>query len=239
MRRMLALCEAEDILKPQAAYGYWKAAGQGNDLIIFEQDGSTEVARFTLPRQPKEDGECIADFFRDVDDAGARRDRRCRWSPSARKRPISRGAGSRTTATRTTCTCTACRWRWPRRWPNTCTSASAPSSASPARTTATWRRCCRRAIAAPLFVRLSGLPAAGGPGADPVAAGRRADRRFAVRRVPAASGAVDQRDRGAQPAREVFLRVDQLRGTRATPDNASIAEPRIRLPRMALQHPTR
>jgi 5-methyltetrahydrofolate--homocysteine methyltransferase len=50
-------------------YGYWKAAGQGNDLIIFEPDGATEVARFTLPRQPKEDGECIADFFRDVDDA--------------------------------------------------------------------------------------------------------------------------------------------------------------------------
>lgn len=69
MRRMLALCEEEDILKPQAAYGYWKAAGQGNDLIVFEQDGVTEAARFTLPRQPKEDGECIADFFRDVDDA--------------------------------------------------------------------------------------------------------------------------------------------------------------------------
>ena len=69
MRRMLALCEAEDILRPQAVYGYWKAAGQGNDLIIFAEDGQTEVARFALPRQPKEDGECIADFFRDVDDA--------------------------------------------------------------------------------------------------------------------------------------------------------------------------
>jgi 5-methyltetrahydrofolate--homocysteine methyltransferase len=69
MRRMLSLCEAEDILKPQAAYGYWLAAGQGNDLIVFAQDGNTELARFTLPRQPKEDGECIADFFRDVDDA--------------------------------------------------------------------------------------------------------------------------------------------------------------------------
>ncbi len=69
MKRMLALCEAENILKPQAIYGYWKAAGQGNDLILFDQDGSTEVARFSLPRQPKEDGECIADFFRDVDEA--------------------------------------------------------------------------------------------------------------------------------------------------------------------------
>jgi 5-methyltetrahydrofolate--homocysteine methyltransferase len=69
MKRMLAICEADDILKPQAAYGYWKAAGQGNELIVFEQDGTTEVCRFNLPRQPKDDGECIADFFRDVDDA--------------------------------------------------------------------------------------------------------------------------------------------------------------------------
>ena len=69
MKRMLALCEADNILKPQAAYGYWKAAGQGNDLILFEPDGVTEVARFGLPRQPKADGECIADFFRDIDEA--------------------------------------------------------------------------------------------------------------------------------------------------------------------------
>ncbi len=73
MRRMLALCDEQDILKPQAAYGYWKAAGQGNDLILFEQDGTTEAARFSLPRQPKADGECIADFFRDVDDAPRQR----------------------------------------------------------------------------------------------------------------------------------------------------------------------
>ncbi len=69
MKRMLALCEAEDILRPQAIYGYWKAAGQGNDLLLFAPDGVTEVARFALPRQPREDGDCIADFFRDVDEA--------------------------------------------------------------------------------------------------------------------------------------------------------------------------
>jgi len=69
MRRMLGLCEAQDILHPQAVYGYWKAAAQGNEVFIFDKDGSTELARFALPRQPREDGECIADFFRDVDDA--------------------------------------------------------------------------------------------------------------------------------------------------------------------------
>jgi 5-methyltetrahydrofolate--homocysteine methyltransferase len=68
MRRMLTVCEEQEVLQPRAVYGYWLAAGQGNDLIIFDTDGSTELARFNLPRQPKEDGECIADFFRDVDD---------------------------------------------------------------------------------------------------------------------------------------------------------------------------
>jgi 5-methyltetrahydrofolate--homocysteine methyltransferase len=68
MKRMLALCEADDILHPQAIYGYWKAAGQGNDLIVFDTNGTTELCRFTLPRQRREDGDCIADFFRDVDE---------------------------------------------------------------------------------------------------------------------------------------------------------------------------
>ena len=70
MKRMLDVCEQQAILQPQAAYGYWKAAGDGDDLIVFAEDGATEVARFTLPRQARADGECIADFFRDVDDPG-------------------------------------------------------------------------------------------------------------------------------------------------------------------------
>jgi 5-methyltetrahydrofolate--homocysteine methyltransferase len=68
LKRMLALTAEQNILKPQAIYGYWKCAGQGNDLILFEEDGTTEVARFNMPRQPKADGECIADFVRDVDE---------------------------------------------------------------------------------------------------------------------------------------------------------------------------
>lgn len=74
LKRMLALTEEHRILKPQAIYGYWKCAGQGNDLILFEQDGVTEAARFFLPRQPKQDGECIADFVRDIEDGPDRRD---------------------------------------------------------------------------------------------------------------------------------------------------------------------
>jgi 5-methyltetrahydrofolate--homocysteine methyltransferase len=74
LKRMLALAEEQNILKPQAIYGYWKCAGQGNDLILFAEDGVTEVCRFNMPRQPKEDGDCIADFVRDVDDGPGARD---------------------------------------------------------------------------------------------------------------------------------------------------------------------
>ncbi len=52
LKRMLDLTEEQDILRPQAAYGYWKCAAQGNDVILFGEDGETEVARFALPRQP-------------------------------------------------------------------------------------------------------------------------------------------------------------------------------------------
>jgi 5-methyltetrahydrofolate--homocysteine methyltransferase len=74
LKRMLALTDAQQILRPQSVYGYWKCAGQGNDLVLFEADGVTEVCRFSLPRQPKPDGECIADFVRDIDDGPAARD---------------------------------------------------------------------------------------------------------------------------------------------------------------------
>ncbi|WP_144183105.1 methionine synthase [Elioraea rosea] len=74
LKRMLKLAEDESILRPQALYGYWKAAGEGNDVVVFDEDGRTELARFTLPRQAKEDGECIADFFRDIDEGPDSRD---------------------------------------------------------------------------------------------------------------------------------------------------------------------
>ena len=68
MQRMLELCERDGILQPQAIYGYWPAAGDGDDLVLFSPaDRDHEVARFALPRQRKEDGECIADFVRDID----------------------------------------------------------------------------------------------------------------------------------------------------------------------------
>ncbi|RAU22837.1 methionine synthase [Paramagnetospirillum kuznetsovii] len=65
---MLKRCAKEEILRPQAAYGYWKAASDGDSVVLFHEDGKTEAARFPFPRQAKEGGLCIADFFRPVSD---------------------------------------------------------------------------------------------------------------------------------------------------------------------------
>jgi len=65
---MLKRCAKESILTAQAAYGYWKAASDGDSVVLFGEDGATEVARFAFPRQAKDGGLCIADFFRPVSD---------------------------------------------------------------------------------------------------------------------------------------------------------------------------
>ncbi len=66
LRRILDIAIREEILVPQAAYGYWPCAAEGNDVILFDPDGGHELTRFSFPRQNKEGGLCIADFFRDV-----------------------------------------------------------------------------------------------------------------------------------------------------------------------------
>ena len=67
LKDLLARCEAENILRPQAVYGYWKAAAQGDDLVLFGEDGRSELARFTLPRNAEKTS--IVDYIRDIDDA--------------------------------------------------------------------------------------------------------------------------------------------------------------------------
>jgi 5-methyltetrahydrofolate--homocysteine methyltransferase len=67
LARILDIAVREDILVPQATYGYWPCAAEGNDVVLFGDDRSREIARFSFPRQNREGGLCIADFFRDVD----------------------------------------------------------------------------------------------------------------------------------------------------------------------------
>lgn len=63
--RLLSQVEAEGIQEPRAAYGYFPAQGDGDDLVIYwDAEGSEERHRFTLPRQAGKKHLCIADFFR-------------------------------------------------------------------------------------------------------------------------------------------------------------------------------
>jgi 5-methyltetrahydrofolate--homocysteine methyltransferase len=69
LARIVELCRADEILLPQAAYGYWPCAAEENDLVLFDpSERKSEVARFALPRQNGENGLCIADFVRDAGD---------------------------------------------------------------------------------------------------------------------------------------------------------------------------
>ncbi len=68
LSRVMDQAIREKILEPQASYGYWPCAAQGNTVVLFDPEGSgREVARFDFPRQNKKDGLCIADFFRDLE----------------------------------------------------------------------------------------------------------------------------------------------------------------------------
>ncbi|HEY0305774.1 MAG TPA: vitamin B12 dependent-methionine synthase activation domain-containing protein, partial [Longimicrobiales bacterium] len=58
---------------PKALYGYFPAASDGNDLVVFDPaDPKKEVARFETPRQPDRDHLCLADYFKPAD--GGERD---------------------------------------------------------------------------------------------------------------------------------------------------------------------
>jgi 5-methyltetrahydrofolate--homocysteine methyltransferase len=69
LQRILDVAIGEEILVPQAAYGFWPCAAEGNDVVLFDIEGRRELARFSFPRQNREGGLCIADFFRDIADA--------------------------------------------------------------------------------------------------------------------------------------------------------------------------
>jgi len=67
LKRLLEECAHDAILQPKAAYGYFKCASHNNDIVLFDESGKKEIGRFSLPRQDKDGGICVADFFRDID----------------------------------------------------------------------------------------------------------------------------------------------------------------------------
>lgn len=67
LHKLLGECERDSILQTKAAYGFFKCASQGNSLLLFDESGGKQIGQLDLPRQDKEGGICVADFFRDVD----------------------------------------------------------------------------------------------------------------------------------------------------------------------------
>jgi 5-methyltetrahydrofolate--homocysteine methyltransferase len=65
LREQMALARTDELLVPQVVYGYFPANGDGEDLIVWEDETRTnQLARFGFPRQQEEPFYCIADFFR-------------------------------------------------------------------------------------------------------------------------------------------------------------------------------
>jgi len=67
-RQQLAAAKAGGVLVPQVVYGYFPASGDGDDVVLWEDEARTaERARFSFPRQPAEPFLSIADLFRPVE----------------------------------------------------------------------------------------------------------------------------------------------------------------------------
>jgi 5-methyltetrahydrofolate--homocysteine methyltransferase len=64
LRYWLDRLTADQVLEAAIVYGYFPAYSEGNDLVVLDENGHSERARFTFPRQRQERRLCLADFFR-------------------------------------------------------------------------------------------------------------------------------------------------------------------------------
>jgi 5-methyltetrahydrofolate--homocysteine methyltransferase len=79
LQQWIARCLQDGLLKPRVAYGYFPCGRSGNAVVLFDPTGMAdgaaaaaagiELGRFELPRQRSGNRYCIADFFRDLEQA--------------------------------------------------------------------------------------------------------------------------------------------------------------------------
>ena len=66
--RLERMWREQDYLHPRAKLGYFPAAAEGNELMVFDpEDPERELERLRFPRQPRHDRICLADFYRPLD----------------------------------------------------------------------------------------------------------------------------------------------------------------------------
>jgi 5-methyltetrahydrofolate--homocysteine methyltransferase len=69
LQRYQAEALRNGFLQPRAVYGYFPAAGVGNDVIIYDPlEPRREIARMTFPRQIGGEHLCLADYVREPRD---------------------------------------------------------------------------------------------------------------------------------------------------------------------------
>jgi 5-methyltetrahydrofolate--homocysteine methyltransferase len=66
LRHWLDYLRTGQLAELGVVYGYWPCHSEGNDLVLGE---GSEAARFTFPRQEGGRRLCLADYFRDADEA--------------------------------------------------------------------------------------------------------------------------------------------------------------------------
>ena len=64
LRAWLDQLTADKVLEARVVYGWFSCYAEGNDLVVLDENGHSERARFTFPRQRSDRRLCLADFFR-------------------------------------------------------------------------------------------------------------------------------------------------------------------------------
>ena len=70
LRAWLDRIATDGLAEFAVTYGYWPCHSEGNTLIVgHPEDPARELTRFTFPRQSRDRRLCLADFFRDAQEA--------------------------------------------------------------------------------------------------------------------------------------------------------------------------
>ena len=70
LRAWLDRIATDGLAEFAVTYGYWPCHSEGNTLIVgTPEDPARELTRFEFPRQGRDRRLCLADFFRDADEA--------------------------------------------------------------------------------------------------------------------------------------------------------------------------
>jgi 5-methyltetrahydrofolate--homocysteine methyltransferase len=71
LRRYQAEAENGSLLEPRVVYGYFRAAGLGDDVLLFDAESTREVARMQFPRQAGGEHLSLADYLRELENGAA------------------------------------------------------------------------------------------------------------------------------------------------------------------------